>query len=49
LLEDWPGDPYSYFVLSKAEEALGDSAAAAEALGRSRIEWVGGEMSLTAA
>ena len=46
LLEDWPNDPYSYFVLSRAETALGDQAAAAEALRRSRIEWVGGDMDL---
>ena len=46
LLEDWPNDPYSYFVLSRAEQALGDRDAAAEALRRSRIEWVGGEMDL---
>jgi predicted Zn-dependent protease len=49
LLEDWPNDPYSYFVLSKAEAALGDTAAAAEALARSRVEWIGGEMSLAEA
>jgi tetratricopeptide (TPR) repeat protein len=49
LLEDWPNDPYSYFVLSKAEAALGDPAAAAEALARSRVEWIGGEMSLAEA
>lgn len=46
LLEDWPNDPYSYFVLARAETALGDEAAAAEALRRSRIEWVGGAMEL---
>ena len=46
LLEDWPNDPYSYFVLARAETALGDEAAAAEALRRSRVEWVGGEMEL---
>ena len=49
LLEDWPNDPYSYFVLAQAEEALGDSAAAAEARRRSRIEWVGGVMTLALA
>ena len=46
LLEDWPNDPYSYFVLAQAETALGHSAAAAEAERRSRIEWIGGAMSL---
>jgi hypothetical protein len=46
LLEDWPNDPYSYFVLAQAEAALGDAAAAAEAERRSRAEWVGGAMSL---
>ena len=46
LLRDWPNDPYSYFVLSRAEAALGHDAAAAEALRRSGAEWLGGEMSL---
>jgi tetratricopeptide (TPR) repeat protein len=46
LLEDWPNDPYSYFVLARAEEALGDGAAAAEARRRAQIEWVGGAMDL---
>lgn len=46
LLEDWPNDPYSYFVLAQAETALGDTAAAAEAERRSRIEWIGGPMTL---
>ncbi|MDY6922628.1 MAG: hypothetical protein SWI22_01555 [Pseudomonadota bacterium] len=46
LLEDWPGDPYSYFVLARAETALGNTAAAAEAERRSRIEWIGGAMDL---
>ena len=46
LLKDWPGDPYSYFVLAKAEAALGNETAAAEAMKRSKVEWVGGEMSL---
>ena len=49
LLEDWPSDPYSYFVLAEAETALGHAEAAAEARRRSRIEWVGGEMNLKAA
>ena len=46
LLEDWPNDPYSHFVLAQAETALGNPAAAAEAERRSRIEWIGGAMSL---
>jgi tetratricopeptide (TPR) repeat protein len=49
LLKDWPNDPYSYFVLSKAEAALGHEAAAAEALRHAQVEWVGGEMRLNAA
>jgi hypothetical protein len=46
LLEDWPNDPYSYFVLAQAETALGDTVAAAEAERRSRVEWIGGAMDL---
>lgn len=46
LLEDWPSDPYSLFILAQAETALGNPAAAAEAERRSRIEWVGGDMNL---
>jgi tetratricopeptide (TPR) repeat protein len=46
LLKDWPSDPYSYFVLAEAEAVLGNPAAAAEARRQSRIEWLGGEMSL---
>lgn len=46
LLEDWPNDPYSHFVLAQAETALGNPAAAAEAERRARAEWVGGAMSL---
>lgn len=46
LVEDWPNDPYSYFVLAEAEAALGNSAAATEARRRSRIEWIGGAMDL---
>ncbi len=46
LLEDWPSDPYSYFVLAQAETALGDTAAAAEAERKSRVEWIGGRMTL---
>ena len=49
LLKDWPNDPYSYFVLSKAEAALGHEAAAAEALRRAHLEWIGGEMTLAGA
>ena len=46
LLVDWPADPYSYFVLAQAETALGNTAAAAEAMARSRVEWMGGDMGL---
>ena len=46
LLADWPGDPYSYFVLAEAEAALGDVTAAAEAMRLSRVEWIGGSMEL---
>lgn len=46
LIEDWPNDPYSYFVLAEAEAALGHADAAAEARRRSRIEWIGGAMDL---
>lgn len=49
LIEDWPNDPYSYFVLAQAETALGDAAAAQEALRHARVEWIGGEMSLNLA
>lgn len=49
LLEDWPNDPYSHFVLAQAETALGNAAAAAEAERRSGAEWVGGAMSLNLA
>ena len=45
LLTDWPSDPYSYFVLAQAEAALGNAAAAEDARRRSRVEWIGGEMS----
>lgn len=46
LLIDWPMDPYSYFVLAEAEAVLGNAAAADAARARSRVEWIGGEMSL---
>lgn len=49
LLEDWPGDPYSYFVLAEAETALGDADAAAEARRKASVEWIGGPMELTLA
>lgn len=49
LLTDWPSDPYSLFVMAEAEAALGNSAAAEAARARSRVEWVGGEMTLKAA
>jgi tetratricopeptide (TPR) repeat protein len=46
LIEDWPNDPYSYFVLAEAEAALGQPEAAAEARRRSQAEWIGGAMDL---
>ena len=46
LIEDWPSDPYSYFVLAEAEAALGNATASAQARRRSRIEWIGGDMDL---
>jgi len=46
LLEDWPNDPYSYFVLAEAEAELGDVAAAEAARARSHVEWIGGAMDL---
>ena len=46
---DWPNDPYSYWLLAQAERALGDEEAAGVVLQRSRVEWVGGEMSLALA
>ena len=46
LLEDWPSDPYSYFVLAEAETALGHADAAAEARRKSTVEWIGGTMDL---
>jgi len=46
LLHDWPSDPYSYFVLAEAYEALGDPDAAANARAAGRVEWIGGAMSL---
>ncbi|MBX3476477.1 MAG: hypothetical protein KF910_02610 [Brevundimonas sp.] len=49
LLEDWPSDPYSLFVLAEAETALGHAEAAEEARRRARVEWVGGDMALTLA
>ena len=46
LLVDWPSDPYSYFVLALAEDALGHADAAAEARRLGQVEWIGGEMTL---
>ncbi|KQY75133.1 hypothetical protein [Brevundimonas sp. Root1423] len=46
LLEDWPGDPYSYFVLAEAETVLGDPSAAADARRKAAVEWIGGPMDL---
>jgi Tfp pilus assembly protein PilF len=49
LLSDWPSDPYSYFVLAEAERKLGNTDAAAEAMRRANVEWIGGERTLAAA
>ena len=46
LLEDWPSDPYSLFVLAEAETALGNADAAADARRRAGVEWIGGAMDL---
>ena len=46
LLTDWPMDPYSYFVLAEAEDALGNAAAAGAAREKARVEWIGGAMTL---
>lgn len=46
LLEDWPSDPYSLFVLAEAETALGNAADADEARRRAQVEWIGGAMDL---
>ncbi|WP_295245210.1 hypothetical protein [uncultured Brevundimonas sp.] len=49
LLKDWPNDPYSYYVLYRAEQALGDETAANDALRHAGVEWIGGRMSLAEA
>lgn len=49
LLKDWPNDPYSYYVLYRAELALGDEAAANDALRHAGVGWIGGAMSLSQA
>jgi predicted Zn-dependent protease len=46
LIVDWPMEPYSLWVLAEAETALGDADAAEAARARSRVEWVGGAMTL---
>jgi tetratricopeptide (TPR) repeat protein len=46
LLTDWPSDPYSLWILAESERALGDPSAAAAAESRSRVEWLGGAMTL---
>ncbi len=46
LIVDWPMDPYSLWVLAEAEAALGNAEAADAARARSRIEWIGGAMTL---
>ena len=49
LLKDWPNDPYSYYVLYRAEQALGAETAANDALRHAGVEWIGGQMSLAEA
>lgn len=49
LLEDWPSDPYSYFVLAQAYDALGEPEAAARARAAGSVEWIGGDMVLALA
>ena len=40
-LEHWPNDPLALLALSRAEQALGNRAAAEEALARARAGWAG--------
>jgi len=40
-LEAWPNDPLALFALSRAEQALGNASAAADALRRARAGWAG--------
>ena len=49
LLKDWPSDPYSYYVLYRAEQTMGDEVAANDALRHAGVEWIGGKMSLAEA
>lgn len=40
-LEAWPNDPLALYALSRAEQALGNASAAADALRRARVGWAG--------
>jgi tetratricopeptide (TPR) repeat protein len=40
-LEHWPNDPLALYALSRAEQALGNASAAADALRRARAGWAG--------
>jgi tetratricopeptide (TPR) repeat protein len=40
-LEHWPNDPLALYALSRAEQALGNASAAADALRRARAGWSG--------
>ena len=40
-LESWPNDPLALYALARAEQALGNASAAADALRRARAGWSG--------
>jgi tetratricopeptide (TPR) repeat protein len=40
-LESWPNDPLALYALSRAEQALGNASASADALRRARAGWSG--------
>jgi tetratricopeptide (TPR) repeat protein len=40
-LQRWPNDPLALYALSRAEQALGNASAAADALRRARAGWAG--------
>ena len=40
-LEEWPRDPLALYALARAEQALGNSAAAAKALAEAKAGWAG--------